>query len=97
MSEHGYDATEAQVRDALTAAGFTEYENGMHGGVAAFVLAEGGVGVTVSLHLEAPPATVPSRRSVFAAYMQALVLAGFHVDYRGHYLYVHGRPKGLAG
>jgi hypothetical protein len=92
MSEYGNDATEEQVRAALTAAGYRQYENGMPGNCAAFLLAEG-VGVTVSLHLEAPPATVADRRGIFAGYTDALIRAGFHVDYRGRYLYVHGRPK----
>jgi hypothetical protein len=44
-------------------------------------------GVTISLTLDA---SAGKRRAVFAGYATALILAGFWVDYRGRYLYVHG-------
>ena len=73
--EHGYDATAEQVRQELASAGYLEYVDGLPGHVAAFLLAEG-AGVMVSLHLEAPPATVTERRAVFAGYASALIRGG---------------------
>lgn len=90
MSEP-YDATENQVRRVLTRAGFREYEVRDQGLTASFLLSEG-KGVSVSLNFDAGSA---ERRSVFASYLHALVMEGFHADYRGHYLYVHGRPEGV--
>ena len=91
MSDYGDDATAGQVREVLARAGYTEYADALPGWRAAFLLAEG-KGVTVSLHQDATPL---ARRLMFADYARVLIGAGFHVDYRGHYLYVHGRPKGF--
>jgi len=93
MSEYGDDATAEQVRQVLARAGYTEYAHALPGWQAGFSLAEG-TGVTVSLHQEAAPL---ARRLMFADYARVLIGAGVHVDYRGHYLHVHGKPKGLAG
>ena len=99
MSEYGYDATAEQVREVLARAGHREYALDLPARHAGFEVTEhvtegsAGAGVTVQLSMEAKPV---ERRVVFAGYVQTLVLAGFHVDYRGHYVYVHGRPKGAA-
>ena len=92
MSEHGYDATSEQVREVLARAGHREYALDLPARHAGFSLAQG-AGVTVSLSMEG---TAVERRVVFAGLVQTLILAGFHVDYRGHYLYVHGRPKAVS-
>lgn len=88
-SPRPYDATGNQVRRVLSRAGFREHD-GLDMG-ASFSLTPG-KGVSVGLYFDAGSA---ERRAVFAGYMHALIMEGFHADYRGHYLYVHGRPEGI--
>lgn len=104
MPEHGYPATVDDVRETLMAAGYREATNlpqHLYPRSAAFTLSfsaalaadrPAAAGVTVGLELDA---ATRERRVVFAGYAAALILAGFHVDYRGRYLYVHGKPKGI--
>jgi hypothetical protein len=86
-----------QVREALMGAGYREATD--LPARAAFRLSwsaaltrdrPDAAGVTVSLELNEDTGR---RRAVFAGYTTALILGGFHVDYRGHYLYVHN-PRG---
>jgi hypothetical protein len=86
-----------EVRQVLLDAGYREVqEPGETGFVLSYsskLAAErpSAAQIIVTLDLDVP---VPDRRAVFAGYASALIMAGLHVDYRGHYLNVQGRPKG---
>jgi hypothetical protein len=97
MTGHDYPPIALGVRETLLAAGYREATD--LPARAAFRLSWSAAlakdrpavaGVEVSLELDAPAV---NRRAVFAGYATALILAGFHVDYRGRYLHVHGKPK----
>jgi len=77
-----------RIASVLREAGFREWQRTTPANLAAFVVAEG-VGATVNLSWEA---SGEWRRKVLVKFAEALRAAGFEVDNRARYLYVH-EPK----